>query len=183
MTNTPIFEGKTSKGASVVVRYPQADDLDEMWHFITTLSAERTFILMQGVEISLQEEAGYLDNALRQIREGKRVQLSVFSGDKLVGNAEITPSVGAKHHVGDFGIAILDGYRGMGIGELLMSLVIEQAQVVFPDMQMISLEVFGNNPIAMSLYRKMGFVEYGRLPRGVKHRDEYVDEVLMVKVL
>jgi ribosomal protein S18 acetylase RimI-like enzyme len=154
-----------------------------MWEFINTLSAEKTFILLQGEQISLEDETQFLDNLLKQIADGTRVQLVVFSGDKMVGNADITLNGGVQRHVGGLGIAISDGYRSAGVGGLLMELLISEAAARFSGLQMIILEVFSNNPIAINLYRKLGFVEYGRLPNGIIHREQLVDAVFMVKTL
>ncbi len=175
-----VFEGNTAKGQSVLIRYPVQDDLQAVWEFINALSAEKTFILFQGEQLSLEDEKQYLDNCLKQIAEGTRVQLLVFSGEKLIGNAEITRYGGVQRHIGGLGIAVADGYRGGGVGELLMKLLIEEAAATFTGLQMVILEVFGNNTVAMNLYRKLGFVEYGRLPNGIIHRDQLVDAVLMV---
>jgi len=178
-----VFEGKTAKGTPVLIRYPRRDDLHAVLEFINKLSAEKTFILLQGEQISLEDETRYLDTALKQIADGERVQLSAFSGDNLIGNADISMIRGPKRHIGDLGLVIADGYRGVGVGTLLMEQLIKEATARIERMQMIILEVFGNNPIAMNLYRKLGFVEYGRLPDGIIHREQLVDAVLMVKTL
>lgn len=31
------------------------------------------------------------------------------------------------------------------------------------------------------MYKQFGFTEYGRLPRGYLHRDQFVDQILMYK--
>ena len=62
-----------------------------------------------------------------------------------------------------------------------MELVISESVKNITKLKIIELEVFGNNPIAKKLYEKFGFIEFGRLPDGIKHRDKYVDAVLMYK--
>jgi len=37
--------------------------------------------------------------------------------------------------------------------------------------EQMELEVVSENEAAVALYRKLGFVEYGRLPHGFKNRD------------
>src|SRR5260221_9484737 len=125
-----VFEGNTAKGQSVLIRYPVQDDLQAVWEFINALSAEKTFILFQGEQLSLEDEKQYLDNCLKQIAEGTRVQLLVFSGEKLIGNAEITRYGGVQRHIGGLGISGSDGYR-VGVGGLLMKLLIEEAAATF----------------------------------------------------
>src|SRR5260221_9309855 len=158
-----VFEGNTAKGQSVLIRYPVQDDLQAVWEFINALSAEKTFILFQGEQLSLEDEKQYLDNCLKQIAEGTRVQLLVFSGEKLIGNAEITRYGGVQRHIGGLGIGVAPGFRGGGAGELLIKLLIEEGAATFNRLQNVILQVVGNNTVAINLFWKFGFVEYARL--------------------
>jgi RimJ/RimL family protein N-acetyltransferase len=177
-----IFEGQTSGSLHVLVRYPAFGDVKALWKFINTLSSERTFILFQGEQLSLDDEEKYVAGTLDKIARQESVQLLAFSGDALIGSSKITLNTGVSRHVGGFGITIAQGYRGRGVGTVLMETVIDEAVARLPNLKMITLQVFGNNTVAMSLYKKLGFVEYGRLPGGILHRDQYVDEVHMYKV-
>ncbi|MBZ0298002.1 MAG: GNAT family N-acetyltransferase [Anaerolineae bacterium] len=178
-----ITTATTSKGLHVTLRDPQAGDLDAMWTFINTLSRERTYLFIQDVEISLEYEQEYLDRVLKEVAEHKGVQINAFSGSTLIGNASITLEGGAANHTGSLGIAVAAPYRGQGVGELLMQTVYDQAVARLPGLSMVTLSVFGNNPIAINLYRKMGYIEYGRLPDGFRHREQFVDRVEMYKVV
>ncbi|MEM3852568.1 MAG: GNAT family N-acetyltransferase [Methanomassiliicoccales archaeon] len=79
-------------------------------------------------------------------------------------------------HVGVLGIAILKDYRGKGLGRALMTSALEEGKKLF---DIIRLGVFVDNHAAISLYRKLGFVEYGRLPAALKRNGKYRDEILM----
>jgi RimJ/RimL family protein N-acetyltransferase len=48
---------------------------------------------------------------------------------------------------------------------------------------MFVLYVFSNNAFAIKMYERAGFLEYGRLPRGVKLEHGYVDRISMYKPL
>jgi len=43
--------------------------------------------------------------------------------------------------------------------------------------------VFSTNERAIHVYRKMGYVETGRIPGCIKYRGGYVDSVIMTKHL
>ena len=176
-----VFEGQTSGGLQVLVRYPAPGDVKAMWEFINTLSRERTFILFQGEQLSLDDEEQYVAGMLDRIARREAVHLLALSGDTLIGSSSIALNTGVSRHVGDFGIVIAQGYRGRGVGTVLMEAVIREARAQLPNLKMVTLEVFGNNATAMHLYQKQGFVEYGRLPGGILHRDQYVDAVHMVR--
>jgi RimJ/RimL family protein N-acetyltransferase len=84
-------------------------------------------------------------------------------------------------HIGNFGLIVAKKYRGEGIGKIIMNAVIEESVKNIKDLKIIILGVFACNLIAKNLYTKMGFVEYGRLPQGLKYQGSFTDEILMYK--
>jgi RimJ/RimL family protein N-acetyltransferase len=84
-------------------------------------------------------------------------------------------------HRGRVGIGVQAAYRGLGVGEALLQALLDWA-VDESDIERIELSVFAHNEGAIRLYRKLGFVEEGRLPRAFKLADgSYYDEIMMVK--
>ena len=71
-------------------------------------------------------------------------------------------------HRADFGISILKEYWGLGLGRALASACIQCAK----DAGYVQLELtaVAENERALSLYRALGFVEFGRNPRGFNSR-------------
>ena len=79
--------------------------------------------------------------------------------------------VGAKYkvrHRADFGISVLKDYWGLGLGRALAKACIRCAK----DAGYVQLELnaVAENERALALYRDLGFVEYGRNPRGFNSR-------------
>ena len=74
-------------------------------------------------------------------------------------------------------------FRGKGIGKALLQELLnwaEQNRYI----EKVSLGVFSTNINAISLYKKMGFIEEGRKIGEAKLNDnEYIDDVLMYKNL
>lgn len=64
-----------------------------------------------------------------------------------------------------------------------MRVVLQEAVDTIPDLEIISLSVFDHNPTAIRLYKAFGFIEYGRLPKGLKHKGEHHDHIYMHKVV
>lgn len=178
---TIVFEGTTKKGIDVVLRYPLLSDAQAMMQYINRLSKERTYILMQGAQMTLKQEQAFVKTQIEMIKKKRAVMLLAFSGKKLVGISGITMEEHAREHVGLFGISVAQEFRGSGVGRLLMEQVITHAKKQIRSLQLIKLEVYENNPVAQKLYQSLGFKKYGILPRSVKHRGKYVDEVLMFK--
>ena len=175
------FEGHTTKGLAVGLRPPIPSDLPALWAYINKLSKEQTFLLFQGEEISYEDETVWLDTQLDRIARKQSVMLLALHFEELIGCAGIDMLDGVKRHTGGFGISVAQEYRGRGVGELLMQRVIEEAFAELEGLEIITLEVFGNNPVGMNLYKKLGFTEFGRLPSGIIHRQDQVDAVYMYR--
>lgn len=176
-----VFDGKTSKGLPILIRYPQESDLEDLLEYINILSHEKTFINFQGEKISFLEEKKFLKEVLSKMKKSKQVFLLAYSGNKLIGDSDLELKEKVEKHVGSFGIAVLKDFRTKGVGTLLMEKVIEEAVKNLTGLKIIELWTFGNNSIAKKVYEKFGFKEYGRLPLGVKHKNIFVDRVHMYK--
>ena len=175
------FEGFTPKGLAVKLRYPVPDDVNALWEYINQLSTEQTFILFQGEEIAIDDETAWLNDKLQSIAHKQSVMVLALYGLELIGVAEIDKLDHVNRHIGSLGISVAYNYRGRGVGELLMKIVIAEALLELAGLKIITLEVFGNNSVAQNLYGKLGFTEYGRIPGGIIHRDTPVDDVYMFR--
>lgn len=178
-----VYKGLTKLGQKLVIRYPRAEDLLQVWRYFNKISAEKTFITFQGEKVKKKDEASWLDNNLKLIRQKKCVVLFVFVDGKLSGITDITSKARVSKHIGSFGITLSSEIRGQGIGKLFMNLVISESKKHIKELKIITLECFANNEIALNLYRSLGFIEYGRLPKGLNYRGSLVDEVLMSKTI
>ncbi|MBU2632374.1 GNAT family N-acetyltransferase [Patescibacteria group bacterium] len=176
-----VFKGKTKKDKNIIIRYIKKEDLKKMWEYINTLSKERTFILFQGEEISLEDEEKYLNDQLGKAKQGTLVPLLAFCGKELVGISQLGMNIKTGKHIGIFGLSVLKKYRGEGIGKTLMEIVLKEAKEKLKGLRIVILSVFQKNCIAINLYKKMGFIEYGKLPEGVYKDGKYEDEILMYK--
>jgi RimJ/RimL family protein N-acetyltransferase len=170
-----IYQTKTKNGEKIIVRYPLKTDLKALLTYINTLSKEKTFIRFQGEQLSLKEEKKYLNSLMIKIKKGQAVKLLVFGENRLIGGSDIEMMDKISSHVGLLGITIAKDYRHQGLGKLLISLVLTEAKKNLPSLRIIILECFGNNQLALKMYQKFGFKEYGRLPEGISHRGIYVD--------
>lgn len=174
-----VFEGRTADGLSYLIRYPERGDLQELWRYINELSQEKTYISLQGEEISLAEERKFLNGVLKNIRKKDGVYLVVESDGKIVGISDISRRGRAEKHVGLFGITLAKEFRGKGIGRKLMESVLAETKKNIAGLKLIRLVCFSENKTACSLYQSLGFKEYGKLPGGILYRGEPTDEILM----
>lgn len=184
MINTDIiYQGKTKTGKDLIIKYLSLDDIQTVTDFINKASKEKTFITFQGEVLSLEDETKYVQSKIESINKKESVALLAFIKNNLVGSSDIDLQPRVRNHQGLFGIIIDQKYRGERIGTILMETIIKEAKKNIKNLKIIVLEVFGNNLVAQSLYKKMGFIEYGRLPCGDKYKGRFIDEVLMYKNL
>lgn len=169
----------SEKDILIVVRTPQEEDAEQMLLFINDLVKEDTYILRApGSELSLEEERDWVKTVIADMESGERIPLLGFADDKLIVNCEITKRTKRESHIGDLHISVSKEFRDQGIGEELIKTLIELAKKDM-SLRILTLGVFANNPRAISLYKKLGFVEYGILPEALFYQNTYVDEVKM----
>ena len=101
-------------------------------------------------------------------RSNNEVELVAVVDGQIVGSAGVMVVGGRRKvaHRARFGISILKEYWGMGIGRVLMDACIDCARRAC--YAQLELEVVADNERALSLYRRTGFEEYGRNPRGYR---------------
>ena len=80
-----------------------------------------------------------------------------------------------------FAIIVDEKHRNKGIGKALMEHMFQAAKNQFK-IEILHLEVYSGNP-AIRLYERLGFKEFGRQPRFIKTDGEYLDKIMMQKVL
>ncbi|WP_418752757.1 N-acetyltransferase family protein [Frisingicoccus sp.] len=98
------------------------------------------------------------------------IEIIALVDNVVVGTAGIG-AVGKEYkvrHRAQFGIGIAREFWGLGIGKALTAACIECARAA--GYKQLELEAVTENASAVSLYKKAGFVEYGRNPRGFNSR-------------
>ena len=99
---------------------------------------------------------------------------------KVVGTAGVDNINAAEktRHRASFGISIAKAWWGLGIGRALTEACIECARQA--GYLQLELEVVAVNHRAVELYKSVGFIEYGRNPKGFLSRNSgWQENVLM----
>jgi RimJ/RimL family protein N-acetyltransferase len=163
----------------ITYRLPQLSDYPALTEYMNQLSAEKTYIRLQGKVLTEEEEKEYLSSYIKQIEEKTAIKLFAFDGEILIGGADVTLGLGAEKHIGIFGITMRKSHRGQGIGKTLMHKTIQRAIESLPDLEIITLSVFSDNEKAKKMYLKAGFIPYGSIPNGVIRNGSYSDHEYM----
>ncbi|WP_312469833.1 GNAT family N-acetyltransferase [Neobacillus sp.] len=155
-----------------------------------TLDIQRSVVCEGEYLIAYPEEFTKAPNQQREwiqcILENENETIIVAEKDgEVVGWIvfESTQNRKRMSHTGSIGMLIKNNYRGQGIGKMLLQVLLEWAEKN-PLIEKVSLAVFSTNHRAISLYKKMGFIEEGRKINEFKFDDnEYVDDILMYKLV
>lgn len=84
-------------------------------------------------------------------------------------------------HVGEFGMGLYNTWRSQGVGTALVEALLDWAKAQ-PSIEKVCLRVYDINPKAAGLYKRMGFVEEGRMKKHLRvAHNQYSDAILMAK--
>lgn len=158
--------------SDVTIRPETEEDVDAVLDVLMAVAAEERWI---GTQLPLDRSA-----RLAQMHD-KLKQSESFAGFVAEVDGTVVGSIGlelAPYGVVDLGICLLDGYRSQGIGVRLMQRGIEWAR--HAGAHKMTLQVWPHNERGIGLYRKLGFVEEGRLRRHYRRNSgEIWDSVIM----
>lgn len=154
-------------GVELLVRNAVASDARALCDIMQRTHAETDYLRSYPDEQSADDEQEARSLAEME-RSDDEVELVAVVDGKIVGSAGVT-AVGSRRKVAHracFGISVLKEQWGMGIGRALMEACIDCARRA--GYAQLELEVVADNERAVSLYRRAGFEEYGRNPRGYR---------------
>jgi len=174
----------TSKsGKKIIFRLPKKDDLDALYKYAKKIEAEDTFITLNPQEpLTYKEEDKHFSSSLKDIKKGKKVQILVLDGKKIIGMSHVQKQGRRSGHVGQLGIALLKQYRAEGIGKKLVKHILNLAKKELK-ISKITLSCFVNNKIALSFYKKLGFIQFGYLPQANQYKGKLIDSLYFYKNL
>ena len=158
MTYNKIVTLKNNKNC--LIKNASEKDAKEVLDVFNTTRFQTDFLLTYPDEISftVEQEREFLSNKEKSKNE---IQLCAIVDDKIVATASVN-SLGDNlkiRHRAEFGIVVGKEFWGIGIGKELTISCIECAKNA--GYHQLELSVVSENLSAVSLYKKIGFVEYG----------------------
>ncbi len=155
-TEALLRNGDFSDGAVV---YENFNLTHEETEYLLSYSDENSY--------DAKQEAYFLQEKAESANE---IEIIAIIDGKVAGTAGIE-AVGNKYkvkHRVELGNSILREFWGLGLGKALMKACIQCAEEA--GYKQLELNVVAENERAVSLYRSMGFEEFGRNPRGFNSR-------------
>ena len=163
-----LRNGLASDGAAVLANFNLTHEETD---FLLTYPEESTLNAVQ--------ESEFLEKKTESINE---IEIIALVGDQVAGMAGIDVIGGTYklRHRAEFGISIAKEYWGLGLGKAMTKACIKCAEEA--GYAQLELNVVADNQSAIRLYEKMGFVEYGRNPKGFRSRRSGYQELIYMRL-
>ena len=168
-------------GRNCVLRNGTAEDGQAILDIFNLTHAQTDFLLTCPEESthSVQQEADYL---VRKTQSADEIEILAELDGTLIGTAGIN-CVARKEktrHRAAFGISVDKAYWGLGVGRALTGSCIECARAA--GYVQLELMAVAENKAALALYKSVGFVEYGRNPKGFRSRTSGWQELVLMRL-
>ena len=168
-------------GKEALIRNAAGADGTAVFEVFNQTHEETDYLLSYPDENSFdsEQEAQFLEEKAKSSDE---TEIIAIVDGKVVGTAGIE-SVGKKYkvkHRAEFGISVLKAYWGIGVGKALTKACIQCARDA--GYEQLELNAVAANDTALSLYRSLGFEEFGRNPRGFKSRISGYQELVYMRL-
>jgi RimJ/RimL family protein N-acetyltransferase len=178
--NKVLREFYAINGQKVILRTPRPGDLSDLLDLINSLVKEGAEI-SRTEKVTMEEESEWLSKMLSDLEKSKLFFLVAEVDGKTIASSDIHIVGGYAKHVGVLGIVIKNGFRGIGIGSEMIRTLIEQSRDL--GLAVLNLTVFATNKRAIHVYENMGFIETGKIPKKHFKEGQYVDEIIMTKLI
>lgn len=168
-------------GQKCIIRNGTFEDGPEVSTFFTTTHGETDYLLSYPEESTRDDEKQ--SNYLKETTESDReIELLAIVDGKVVGMAGFN-AIGSKYkvrHRAEFGITVSKNYWGQGIGKAIMNACIKCAKEA--GYIQLELDVVADNTRAIELYKKLGFIEFGRNPKGFQSKYSGFQELVYMQL-
>lgn len=165
-------------GRAVTLRPAQIEDAAQLLQTIKEYVKDSKYIpkIDDEIKITIKEEEEWIHSFIQ--KENCILIIATFNG-KIIGNLDITGNSRIiMQHTAVIGMGMLSEWRNSGLGTALMQYTIEWA-MANPILELLWLQVYTENKLALNLYRKMGFVENGIIKDYFKQDGRYYNNLTM----
>jgi len=168
-------------GRKCVLRNAEETDAEDFLSYFVKAHGETDFLVTYPDE-TVHDIDKIRERLNLQKNSANNVEICAFVNGDLAGSAgiNILRDRDKLRHRAEFGISILREYWGLGIGSALTQACIECAKKA--GYLQLELDVVADNSNAIALYKKYGFVVFGRNPLGFRTREGKWQEQLLMRL-
>ena len=168
-------------GRPCLLRNGTAEDGQALLDNFIQTHAQTDFLIDYPDEITMtvEQERQFLKDKAESENE---IEILAEAEGSVVGSAGIwciRNKEKIRHRAG-FGIGVNEAYWGLGIGRALTEACIKCAKAA--GYKQLELDVIADNKKALALYKSLGFVDYGRNPRGINLRTSGYHELVLMRL-
>ena len=168
-------------GREAILRSANEADGAAMLENFNQTHAETDYLLSYPDEtgFTVEQESEFMQ---KKYDSDNEIEIIAEVDGKVVATSGIS-AIGTKYkvrHRADFGISIIRDYWGQGLGKALTAACIKCAKEA--GYKQLELEAVADNERAIALYEKMGFVEFGRNPKGFISRISGYQKVVYMRL-
>jgi len=176
-----IFPTRTvtlKNGNILTIRTPVIEDAQTLVDYINQVSAESDNLSFGAGEapFTKEQEIKYITSL--QIDPHKIMAMGEIDGEVIAVSDISAPPLPRLRHAGELGISVVKKYWNIGVGKALLEYLIDWAKTE-GKLKKVNLHVKESNDSGIHLYEKIGFVEEGRISRGMYINSMYSTLICM----
>jgi RimJ/RimL family protein N-acetyltransferase len=168
-------------GIEILIRPANPDDSCAILNTVRSNAMERSYVLMEQYGKNIDTEKEYISG----LDPKSNLLIVAATQNELVGClAALQADAGMRletKHVAHIGLHLSEPFRGLGIGQKLLEYSIEWAAEA--GFKKLEANIFTTNRRSLSLFSKAGFAEEGVRKNSIRIGSNFVNEVLMGKML
>ena len=168
-------------GLEITIRPAEADDSCAILNTVRSNAMERSYVLMEQYGKDDEAEREYITG----LDHAKNLLIVALAEKDIVGClAALQADSGMRpetRHILHVGLHIREAFRGIGIGPRLLDYSIEWATET--GFKKLEANIFTTNKRSLSMFQKAGFVEEGVRQNRIRMGRDFINEVLMGKLL
>ena len=174
-----LEEHQLKNGITCQIRSSVKEDAEKFMEYRKITNSETDFLTRYPEEVNFSKEQA--EKFLKEYSEDEKALLIfVFLNGEIAGSISLrgVSNMMKLKHRANFGVMVRKKYWNLGIGNLLITRMLQIAKDT--GYEQVELGVFENNENAIRMYKKFGFEEWGRVRRAFKLKNgNYYDEIIM----
>ena len=171
----------SGNGRQVVLRPAEPEDSCEILDTIRSHALERSYVLMEQYGKTLESERSYISGLDPR---GNLLLVAVCDHQAIGCLAALQADAGQREETANIlhlGLHLKESFRGLGIGSEMLRYAMDWARE--RGFKKLEASIFTTNKRSLHLFSKAGFVEEGVRKKRVYLGRDFIDEVLVGKVL